>query len=333
LNDRLKYDDDDSIHHKTDAIDWRESYYVNFFDAESNLHGLCWQGARPNAGFGEAVFVLFDGDTPLIRSVDMHVPVPADIGEERMALGHNRWECIDPWKRWRVRYADGAAEATVEWERFSTVCDWEWGPEARRYECAGRVHVEAEINGRSISFDGFGQRDRAWGRRNYAPIDFSWWWVAQYPDETAVQAYGARGDDGSELIMGYLHKDGESRDIVSMDVTGIKLRPTGGPPIAARQVVVDDLGRSIESGQCELLNSLTFGTDPGGSQLSERDPNEGARNRMYLSFLKFPRSDGLVANGMIDNNLTHRPRGDYPTELHVTGESSTQLFNPDGPAS
>jgi hypothetical protein len=329
VNDRLKYDDDASIHECTGAIDWRESYYVNFFDTESDLHGLCWQGARPNAGYGEAVFVLFDGDTALIRDVDMHVPVARDIGVERMALGHERWECLEPWNRWRVVYEHEDASVSVEWERFSAVCDWEWGPDARRYEHAGRVHVEGRVGDREVRFDGFGQRDRAWGRRNYAPIDFSWWWVAQYPDETAVQAYIAKGDDAAELLMGYLHMNGETRSIVSMDVSGIRLSPTGGPPMAAHQVVVDDLGRSIESKECQLLNALTFGTDPGGSQLSERDPNQGDRSRMYLSFLKFPRIDGVVANGMIDNNLTHRAAADYPTELHVRGTSATQLFNPD----
>jgi hypothetical protein len=327
MSDPLTFEDDASIHAPTSAVDWRESYYVNFFDSESDLHGLCWQGVRPNAGFGEAVFVLFDGHTPLIRTVDMHVAVAADIGEERLAIGNNRWECLEPWERWQVEYADAASQVTVDWRILTAVCDWHWGPDAKRYEHAGRVHVEGAVGGRSISFDGFGQRDRAWGRRNYAPIDFSWWWVAQYPDEVAVQAYAATASDGSQSMKGYLHMDGETRDIVSVDVTGIELSPHGGPPTAGHQLVVDDLGRQLESTDCELLNPLTFGTDKGGSQLSERDPSEDVHNRMYLSFLKFRRSDGVAANGMIDNNLTHRGDGDYPTEVHVSGDISSNLYH------
>jgi hypothetical protein len=328
MSEPLTHDDDAAIHTPTSAIDWRESYYVNFFDSESNLHGLFWQGVRPNAGFGEAVFVLFDGHTELIRSINMHVPVAADIREERMFLGNNRWECVEPWEHWRAQYSDGVSHVNVDWRRLTAVCDWEWGPDAKRYEHAGRVHVEGVVGGRSISFDGFGQRDRAWGRRNYAPIDFSWWWVAQYPDEVAVQAYVAKGSDGSESMKGYLHIDGETRSIASFDVTGIRLSPHGGPPAAAHHRVVDDLGRELESTSCELLNPLTFGTDEGGSQLTERDPSENSRNRMYLSFLKFVRSDGVAVNGMIDNNLTHRTDGNYPTEIHVGGVVSSVLYEP-----
>jgi hypothetical protein len=326
VSEGLQYEDDQAVHAQTDAVDWRESYYVNFFDAESDLHGLFWQGVRPNAGFGEACFVLYDGDQELVRSVNMHVPVAADIGEERTAADKQRFECLEPWRHWRASYQDGDTTATVDWHMLSSVCDWQWGPDAKRFEHAGRVHVEAEVGGRSISFDGFGQRDRAWGRRNYSPMTFTWWWVAQFPDEVAVQAFIAQLDDGSQGMMGYLHQDGETRNIVSMDVTDIEMGPHGGPAVAGKMLVVDELGRRLECTGIELMHGLTFGTAPGGSQLEEHDPSENAKSRMYLSFYKFTRADGVVANGMIDNNVLHRPDGDYPTELHFEGESATVIL-------
>lgn len=75
----LTYDDDALPHAKGDTKDWRESYYCNFFDQTSNVCGVFWQGVRPNAGHGEAVFLLVDGATDLVRSVDLKVPITSDV--------------------------------------------------------------------------------------------------------------------------------------------------------------------------------------------------------------------------------------------------------------
>ena len=38
----LHFDDDKLPHAKNDEHDWRESYYCNFFDQNSNLCGVFW---------------------------------------------------------------------------------------------------------------------------------------------------------------------------------------------------------------------------------------------------------------------------------------------------
>jgi hypothetical protein len=323
----LEFHDDAAAHAQEGVSDFRESYYVNFFDRDTDLHGLCWQGVRPHARAGEVVFVLFDGPDALIRSVAMDVPVAPDVGNERVELNGTRWECIEPWAHWRITHAGDDATASVDWHQMHAPCEWDWGPPgARRFEFAGRVHVEAQVGGRSVSFDGFGQRDRAWGPRNYSPIDFSWWTVVQFPDEVAVQAYGIILKDGTKQIIGYLHQDGLTRNIVDLEISGIELSAGGGPPVAARHVLTDDIGRTLELVSCEQLNALTFGTDATGTALTERSPTEGAASRMYLSFYRFTRADGAVANGMIDNNVRHRADGVYPERLHVSGESRSRLL-------
>jgi hypothetical protein len=323
----IQFEDDAAAHPKGHELDWRESYYVNFFDHQSDLYGLCWQGVRPNAGAGEAVFVLFDGKEPLIRSVDMNVPVATDIGPERVALNGTRWRCIEPWAHWRIEHDDDDARATVDWHQMHAPCEWDWGPpSARRFEFAGRVQVSAEVNDRRVSFSGHGQRDRAWGPRNYAPVDFSWWTVVQFPDEVAIQAYGILLEGGATQVIGYIHQDGVTRGIVDFDITDIELSPGGGPPITARHLVTDDIGRTVELISCEQLNSLMFATDATGAALTEKSPAEGASNRMYLSFYRFTRSDGVVAGGMIDNNIRHRPDENYPQRIHASGKSSSRLL-------
>jgi hypothetical protein len=106
---RLNYDDDASIHKTGPEPEWRESYYCNFFDTESRFYGTAWQGVRPNQQRAEALFVLCERGKPLIWNVDTNLQVPGDNGEERRALGYQRFECVEPWRLWLIRYDDGSA--------------------------------------------------------------------------------------------------------------------------------------------------------------------------------------------------------------------------------
>ncbi|MEA2166764.1 MAG: hypothetical protein QOF76_64 [Solirubrobacteraceae bacterium] len=306
----LAYEDDAASHERTASPVFRESYYCNFADPHSDLHGVAWQGVRPNAGAGEAVFVLFDGDTPLIHSLQMHEPVAADIGDERTAIGNQRFECVEPWSHWRVHYGDERATATVDWRQLSRTCDWEWdklmegNPDfaAKHYQAAGRVTVDAVVDGRHISFEGFGERDRAWGPRNYDPIDFGWWMTIQFADAVCAHAF-VQLFEGEYRLAGFLHKDGETRDLVSFEATDVVYDGEGGPAAGGRQLLTDDLGRTLDLVSTDLVNQLSFGTVTDGVQLRAADPGAQARGRLYLTFQQMTRADGMVGRGMIDNNL------------------------------
>ncbi|AII10817.1 DUF7065 domain-containing protein [Rhodococcus opacus] len=299
----LHFDDDATAHTVTDAVDWRESYYLNFADPTSGLHGVAWQGVRPNMGHGEAVFVLYDGPTPLIHSVNMAVPIPADIGAERTDLGHQSFECVEPWRRWDVHYDDGTNSAHLEWTQMTETCDWDWEEltGAKHYQGAGRIEVTAVVDGRQIAFTGFGERDRAWGPRNYGPIEFSWWTVAQFPDEVAVHAF-VQFADGKYRLHGFLHADGTTRPLSEFRAAEVVYDPADGPALSSRQIFTDDEGRTVEALN-ERVHYLQFGTSEDGAQLEERDPGDQATGRMYLTFQKFTRVDGVEGRGMIDNNL------------------------------
>lgn len=320
---QIEFDDDAAIHAPTDAIDWRESYYVNFFDHDSDLHGLAWQGVRPNEGLGEAVFLLFDGDKPLVHSIDLAVPVAQDIGQERLALRRQSFECITPWRHWAVRYRDGDAEVDVDWHQSTAVCAWHYDVPAERYEVSGRVSVEATVGGRRIAFEGYGTRDRAWGVRNYGPMPHAWWAVAQFPDGMVVHVNAAKRDEGYGLY-GFLHQDGASRELVSFEADGVAYSGDSGPPEAARQRFVDDAGRELVIAGLDRMHYVPFRTEPGGSQLQNEEPGDQETGRFFFSFQRFQRSDGVVGRGMIDLVLW---RGNTPVEFSASAPLFSRLYS------
>lgn len=298
----LTRDDDALPHAKTQGRDWRESYYCNFFDQSSDLCGVFWQGTRPNAGHGESVFLLCDGASDLIRSVDFKVPVTADVPEERRRNGSAEFTCIEPWKHWKVKFDREGNYFEVDWRQLSDVCDWEWEDltQSKHFQIAGKVRGTGRVGGRKIEFTGYGERDRAWGDRNYGPLKVSFWTVAQFPDDVAAHAFALLMDDGSYRLHGYLHQDGTTRGLARFEAE-TAYGGLMGPPESGRLRFVDDIGRSLDISSYQRKNHLAIGAAPkDGAQLGI-DVSQ-SQSLMFLTLQRFKRADGVDGNGMIDFN-------------------------------
>jgi hypothetical protein len=325
----LNYDDDALPHAKTDAKDWRESYYCNFFDHHnSQICGVFWQGQRPNAGVGETVLLLSDGKTDLIRSVNLKEIVPEDLPEGRRKAGNQEFTCVEPWKQWRVRYEKGPDWFELDWYQLSDVCDWEWewgelaGEPAKHFEAAGRVHARGVVGGRKIELSGYGERDRAWGSRNYAPLEVSLWNTTQFPDDVAVHTFLVLMPSGEYRLQGFLHKDGETRDLARVDVTNLVYQSPKGPPVGGQMRYEDDAGRVVEISSFEFLNNLSFGTKKASGGQLGKDLGD-ADTLMFLSLMNFTRSDGVHGRGMIDYNCW---TGSQPASIHAKAPIYSKLY-------
>ena len=298
----LVHDDDMQPHAKTAGKDWRESYYCNFFDAQSDLCGVFWQGARPNSGHGEAVFLLLDGARDIVRSVDFKVPLHGAAPEERRKVGNAEFSCVAPWKHWKVSWQSGSDWFRLDWRQLSDVCDWEWEDltNSKHFQVAGKVRGEGEVAGRKIAFTGYGERDRAWGDRNYGPLKVSFWTVIQFPDDVAVHAFALLQADGTYRLHGYLHMDGRTRGLQRFEADTVYAGPKG-PPENGKLRFVDDQGRVVEIVAYQRKNHLALGAAPDdGAQLGT--DSSKSQSLMFLTFQRFTRADGLTGHGMIDYN-------------------------------
>lgn len=310
----LVFDDDALPHAKGTGNDWRESFYCNFFDVESNLCGLFWQGVRPNTGRGEAVFLLFDGDTDLVRSVDLEILVASDVPADRRKIGNAEFTCIEPWKHWTARYEKGDDWFELDWQQMSDVCDWEWEDltNSKHFQLAGKVVGRGVAGGREIKFKGYGERDRAWGDRNYGPLKVSFWNVLQFPDDVAIHAFALLQNDGTYRLHGYIHKDGVTRGLAKFDAEIVYGGPKG-PPENGSIRYEDDAGRVIEVSSFNRKNHLAMGaSQDDGAQLNVDSTD--STSLMFLTFQRFTRSDGMLGHGMIDYNCQV---GNQPSSIHA----------------
>ncbi len=297
----LKFEDDANFHKVGTEIDWRESYYCNFVDLDSDLVGVAWQGAKENQGQGEAVFLLCDGKTDLIRSVRTDCPL-TDGEDPGRHMGPQRFVCHEPWKRWSAHFDNGESKIDLEWTQLSDTCDWDWEDitNSKHFQAAGKVKVSGVAAGRVINFTGYGERDRAWGARNYGPLKFSVFHTAQFPDDVAVHSFVLRDAEGAYRLFGYIHKDGQTRNLARCEAH-LNYDSDRGPPVSGSYLLEDDLGRTVEIESFDIINYVGFGGHDDGSKLS--DDLSTAKNLMFLTFQNFKRSDGVKGKGMIDLNV------------------------------
>ncbi|WP_128970197.1 DUF7065 domain-containing protein [Rhodococcus opacus] len=321
----LVYEDDASIHPVGPEPDWRESYYLNFASIDGDISGIVWQGVRPNSCRGEAVFVLYEGDTPLLHSVNMQVDVPADVGTERTRLGHQEFECVDPWRHWRVTYDDGTDRVALDWTQISDTCNWHWQDlqSSIHYQGSGRVEGVAVIKGREIPIVGYGDRDRAWGKRNYGPLKFAVNFFSQFDDESMLHAFVLLDAAGHERLHGYLHRDGVTRDLVEYDADFIYLEE-GRPPAAARHRAKDTDGREIEISETHLRHALEYATAVDGANLEGgTSAPKGAGSRMFLASYWYLQPTGERGVGCIDMNFWN---GHQQNQVRARGPLYSKLY-------
>lgn len=293
--------DDAEFHKRGPEPDWRESYYCNFIDLNSDLCGVAWQGARPNSGEGEAVFILCDGNKDIIRSVNMNVPVPL-VDDPARKIGSQEFVCLEPWRRWDIRFRQDNAKIDVNWTQMSDVCDYDGYLNSRHFQAAGRVSVKAIVDGREIQFQGYGERDRAWGVRNYGPIQYLIWLTVQFSDDVACHVFvlATSKDDPVYTLSGYLHMDGITRGLASCEAA-MRYDGERGPPVGGSMKIKDDMGRELDLVEFNIINHVGFGAAKDDASKLGQDLSE-SESLMFLTFQSFRRGDGAMGKGMVDMN-------------------------------
>lgn len=279
---------DELPHPASDHPHWRESWYLNFFDHEQELYGIAWMGVRPPQGTGEILFSVMQGNSVLHKFEDFAIPIPTDIGRERTGFGPLRWRLVEPYKLWEMDFQDEGIDVQLEWKALTPVYNWEWQDSTNswHYQHPGVVTGTMKIGNRTFTFNGMGERDRAWGQRDSSAFRAVHWVTAQFPSGTHLEAMHMVGPSGDELY-GFLHQEGVS-ELVSGVNFDISYTYPGGPPGTAVLRLSDRAGREFEVEQ-EVMNVVSMG-----------GANAGNESRQYFTFNRYW-LDGEPGYGMMDH--------------------------------
>jgi hypothetical protein len=195
---------DEGRHPAAEEPLWNESWYFDFAAPDGSIGGYVRLGLYPNEGVAWVWAYLVGQDRPLIAVRHHEVAIPR--GEMLEVRADGLWtaiHCETPHEHWSLgveafavalddpadAYGDERGDRVplgldLEWEAIAPAYDY---PGVTRYEQTCTVSGEILIGNEHVSFDGPGQRDHSWGKRDW--WRFGWVWTSgQLEDGTAFHA-------------------------------------------------------------------------------------------------------------------------------------------------
>lgn len=206
-------DEDERLHPVEDpSAHWSDSLYFNAWDPATSTFLMSRIAVRANAPQVTAGMIVWVDGMPVHgygHELD-HVP-PTDW--DVMGVGGLTYRMLQSGQAWALQLADGEARAHLEWHGRSPATHYDGhpaGPLPRavawgHYEQTCDVRGDLVVGGRSIRFDGFGQRDHSWGHRHWAGLE-QWHWVTGFlADGRGFNLFEVLEHDGTTTINGFLH--------------------------------------------------------------------------------------------------------------------------------
>ncbi|MEM3647128.1 MAG: hypothetical protein QW334_03170 [Thermofilum sp.] len=161
--------EDEENHKPSERSDWRESYYFNFVDLENMVSGFTTIGLYPNLSRREFVFAVFHGGERHLYHQEhesrFSLETPECLDDGRLCF-----QLVEALKSWRIIFSNPRLEAEILWTgRFPAFSfgrgsgtSWEG-----HFEQSGTVSGRIRIGGVEKNIQGYGQRDKSWGPRQW----------------------------------------------------------------------------------------------------------------------------------------------------------------------
>ncbi|MHA1535340.1 MAG: DUF7065 domain-containing protein [Promethearchaeota archaeon] len=166
---------DELLHQPTNELKWRESYYFNWADLENKISGFSTIGIVPNEKKKEFVFLLFLEDR---NEVYYKEPYLQDYSDDiSIMLRENKlsYTLVKPFEEWIINYKSRKLGFELHFKtRFPT---HNFGMDSSKswhqhFESSGIITGKlTKKNGEIVNLNGFGQRDKSWGFRDWHEFD------------------------------------------------------------------------------------------------------------------------------------------------------------------
>lgn len=234
---------------------WTETCWFSFDQPGVDLSATFYPLFRPNLGVCSLAVCLWDGAEHApwrirYRRFLWHLPMPSSELTE-LDLAGLRYDCLEPERRFRVRYDDGdRASVDLVYEGLRDVWVASDHPRGGHTDQPCRVTGAVRLGDDEIAIDCLGMRDRTWSHRPDDRTDGGTGYTYGIASDTEQFLLLTRldGNDGSNtegVFRGYLVRDGEAAlwESTSRRVT----RRLDRAPVEIELSGVDVLGRGFEA--------------------------------------------------------------------------------------
>jgi hypothetical protein len=240
--------EDELLHPPTNETKWRESYYFNWVDLNKKVAGFSTIGILPNEQRREFVFLLFMEDR---NEIYYKEPKLESYSQELgMMLRDNRlsYELITPFKTWNIEYKSRMMDLRLVFEaRFPThhfgvdsSASWQ-----HHFEASGRIHGSITLKGAErIEIEGFGQRDKSWGYRDWH--QFTRWYAGHFQFKNWAGTFRKDFIGRKMDLSGHNSKKNGSSRLIRMEIKTTNDKDSFSSPLSAVYTFTDESGRKYK---------------------------------------------------------------------------------------
>ncbi len=168
-------DADELLHKPTEELKWRESYYYNWVDLKNEISGFSTIGIVPNEHRREFVFLLFLKEKNEIYYKEPPLLYYKDDINTMLRDKKLSYKLIKPFNLWQIEYNSRRMRLSFSFETRFPTYNFGIGSSAswyRHFEASGIVEGILMIKGKKdIIINGYGQRDKSWGYRDWHQFD------------------------------------------------------------------------------------------------------------------------------------------------------------------
>jgi hypothetical protein len=194
---------------------WSDSLYFNAWDPGTDaflMTRIAVLGNEKRVTGGMIVWV--DGELTYGYGRELDELPPTDW--DAMSTDGLTYRMLESGQAWAVQLADGDAKAHLEWHGLSAATSYDAHPNGPlpkavawgHYEQSCRVTGDLIVGGKTISFDGLGQRDHSWGFRHWAGLH-QWHWVTGFlADGRCFNLFEVQTHDGFTTVNGFVRRPG-----------------------------------------------------------------------------------------------------------------------------
>ncbi len=239
---------DERLHTPGSGKAWQESYYFNWSDPAQDLFGLARIGLRPNERRADGIVLTIRAGRAefLYPGVGLKLPGWSTLDPARgLRCGALSFTMEEPLRRYRLTL-EGRNEMDLVFEACNDAYDYH--PDspvaARHFEQFGRVRGYTCFHGDSRSIDGFGERDKSWGERDWARVEGWNWLTAQFGDDLAFNVFDILDRERPQLG-GFVFRNGRNHTVRDYTVEWTPGR-RAHVPAGARIHIEDDDGGVLD---------------------------------------------------------------------------------------